>query len=214
MINGMISVAGTGSFRNKYFTEGNEDYALAEALDNDLFLTDKVMFDYVPHSFLDGIVNQLDILKVFVGNRYCSVVCPNEDDNDLEANLSIDGKWQKVTTKTRKAMMGVVAQSCPCHTKLGIFGDDVFILAETDSWFWLLEYDPDVSDCCVGRFRKTEMLSIDVNSGSEALITPTGVVHDRDAVVRDFVAAIMEDANEKEPPLEWLPEHRSSWYAF
>lgn len=214
MINGTISVAGTGSFHNKYFTEGSEDYALAEALDNDMFLTDKVMFNYVPNSFLDGVVNHLEILRVFVGNRYCSSVSSNEDDNDLEANLNIEGKWQKVTTKSRKAMMDTVALSNPCHTKLGIFGDDVFILAETDNWFWLLEYDPDVSDCCVGRFRKKEMLFVDINDGSGTLITPTGVVHNRDDVVRDFVAAIMENADENEPPLEWLPEHRRSWYAF
>jgi len=214
MINGLVSEAGTGSFRNKYFTEGSEDYALTHALDNDCFLTDRVMFNYVPHSFLDGIVNQLEILKVFVGNRYCNVVCPNENDNDLEANLYFEGKWQKITKKSRKAMMDVVVQSTPCHTEFGIFGDDVFILAETDNWFWLLEYDPDTSDCCVGRFRKTEMLSVDVNDGSGTLITPTGVVHNRDDVVRNFVAAIMEDADEKEPPLEWLTEHRSSWYAF
>ena len=209
MINGLVNEAGTGHFRAKYFTEGNEDYALPSALDSQCFLTDRTMFNYVPCAFLDGVINHLEILKVFVGNRYCASM---PEPCNREAHLNIDGKWREVTAKTRKEMMDHVLKSDPHHTEFGIFREDIFILAETDTWFWLLEYDPDVSDCCIGRFKKIEARDV-VMDGSVYRIA-TGVEHSRDTVVRDFVEAVMNDADENEPPLEWLPEHRSSWYAF
>ena len=83
---------------------------------------------YVSSTFLNGFINHVTPLKVFVLDRY-------EPD-----------KTEKIKKLKRQI-----------HTKLSQFGDDIIILSEigenTYMFFW---FDMDVSDCYIGRFETTD----------------------------------------------------------
>lgn len=92
------------------------------------------LYCYISSTFLDGFINYVTPLKVFVLDRY-------EDDKTEEI-------------KTIKYEV---------HRKLSCLGDDIIILAKIESedepainrfmFFW---FDMDVSDCQIGRFETTD----------------------------------------------------------
>ncbi len=91
------------------------------------------LWSYISSTFLNGFVNYVEILKVYVLDRY------EDDKTDAVLNL----------TKQ-------------CHTDLRQFGDDIILLGKIENnedslnkfmFFW---FDMDVSDCCIGRFETTD----------------------------------------------------------
>lgn len=89
---------------------------------------------YISYTFLNGFINYVTPLKVFVLDRY-----------------------SKPKTKEMLQYNGKV------HTDFSCFGDDIIILAKVESeydlsrnvfmFFW---FDMDVSDCAIGRFETTD----------------------------------------------------------
>ena len=102
-------------------------------------------FKYVSSTFLNGLINYTEAREGYlVSGRSGS----NADDYandmyDMEHLLAIyNTRW---------------------HGKLSIFAHakayiKVAILAETDHCFWLFLYDPDVSDCGIGRVDGTRLV--------------------------------------------------------
>lgn len=86
------------------------------------------LWSYVSSTFLNGFINYVTPLKIFVLDRY-------EPD-----------KTEEIKNLKKQA-----------HTKLGQFGDDIIILSKIGNnvymFFW---FDMDVSDCCIGRFETTD----------------------------------------------------------
>ena len=88
---------------------------------------------YISHTFLNGFINYVVSLKIYVLDRY-------EDD------------------KT-DAILNLPKQS---HTKLSQFGDDIIVLGKIESdepgpnKYMLFWFDMDVSDCGIGRFETTD----------------------------------------------------------
>jgi hypothetical protein len=81
-------------------------------------------YNYIAHTFLNGIINYVYPFATYLILR--------EADKDV-GQEEIDKVFQRV------------------HTHLGRFRAEVVVLAKTDNSFWIFWYDPDVSDCGVGR---------------------------------------------------------------
>jgi hypothetical protein len=90
-------------------------------------------WSYISSTFLDGFINYVEPLKIYVLDRYA------DDKTDAVLNLSKQ-----------------------CHTKLSQFGDDIILLGKIENnedslnKFMLFWFDMDVSDCCIGRFETTD----------------------------------------------------------
>jgi hypothetical protein len=91
-------------------------------------------YEYVPSCFIAGLVNHINVFKVFAIERYNI----GEDWDEEEYN--------KVCEELRTGFHG--------HFGCSIYDDDVIFLGETANSFWLIWYDCDVSDCKVGRTSK------------------------------------------------------------
>lgn len=90
-------------------------------------------WSYISSTFLNGFINYVEPLKVYVLDRY------EDDKTDEVLNLSKQ-----------------------YHTELSQFGDDIILLGKIENndddlnkfmFFW---FDMDVSDCCIGRFETTD----------------------------------------------------------
>jgi len=89
--------------------------------------TPGVLFLYTPSTFLNGYINLVQPWKVWLLERY--------------------------TTQGPKYEAGVLQPflAGAVHTSLKDLHDDVWVLAETKQWWWVLVFDCDVSDCAIGR---------------------------------------------------------------
>lgn len=94
------------------------------------------LYEYVAHSFLNGIVNYTEPIKGYLIERY---------------NAFDRSKFQAVIDRLLRDRIG--------HPKLDDFGDDVVLLSETNNSYFTFYFDCDVSDCMVGRCQKRESLN-------------------------------------------------------
>lgn len=115
---------------------------------------------YVSSTYLNGFINYVRPISVFVLDRYTS---KDEDITDRKINLYDTGKYQKYYdfTGTKGELIDKVVEDAVgfSHTNLDCFDDDIIILAEVKNdeddelgryiFFW---FDCDVSDCCIGKF--------------------------------------------------------------
>lgn len=114
------------------------------------------VYCYVSNTFLNGFINYVKVIKAVVVERY---TCPP----DCECINIHNG----VTTKSDRC---VVWDSPKFHERLkpmlahhsnwSYAPDDVWILAETENFYWFFWYDRDCSDCAIGRASK-ELLKED-----------------------------------------------------
>lgn len=87
------------------------------------------LLDYISSTFLDGWINYVKPVRVFVLSRYA------EDFQAVKATLAA---WEVKP---------------PFHTKLSSLGDDVIVLAKDKTGrYWFFHFDCDVSDCSIGVF--------------------------------------------------------------
>ena len=94
-------------------------------------LPQDTFYEYISSTFLNGLINYVKIFATY---------------------LILD------RDRSEKVSEEVIEQSSKrVHTHLGSFGIMVTVLAETENSFWIFCYDPDVSDCGVGRCSKAEM---------------------------------------------------------
>lgn len=107
-----------------------------------------ICWSYVSSTFLNGFINYVEPIKVFVIDRYSS----NKEEVTCE---QFKGTKRELKDKI------ISGDIKPFHTDLGCFNDDIMILAEFEHekdelnhfiYFW---FDCDVSDCVIGKF-KTE----------------------------------------------------------
>lgn len=99
------------------------------------------LWSYISSTFLNGFINYVKPIKVFVLDRY------KDDKTEEIKNL----KPQP-------------------HTNLHHFGDDVIILAEIENheggvkMYMLFWFDCDVSDCRIGRFETSDFSTVVIQS--------------------------------------------------
>jgi hypothetical protein len=126
-----------------------------------------MIYEYVSSTYLNGLVNYVTPVKIVLLERY-----------DLIEKDSFAKQLEE-------------AKQAP-YTKLGIFGDDILVLAhdeEVPGWlfFW---FDCDVSDCCVGNFgaglTQTE-------AEEEFMRFVAGLVHDNAEVMKAVIRKEKED---------------------
>ena len=87
-------------------------------------------FEYISSTYLNGLINYVNPVHIVLMERY---TMHNED------------KIKERISELEKA----------CHTKLGIFDDDIIILAtvkDVENEYYIFWFDGDVSDCCLGRY--------------------------------------------------------------
>ena len=124
------------------------------------------VWTYVSSTFLNGFINYVKPVKIFLIDRYV----PNDEDI-TERNVSVKkpGTWNWEKFKGTKGELKtaiITGEYEMYHTNLHCFGDDVVILAELDDketasddeektyiFFW---FDCDVSDCSIGKFKTTD----------------------------------------------------------
>lgn len=94
------------------------------------------LFEYVSSTYLEGFINYVNIKSVILIQRYW--------DKDK------DDTWDKFVKDSIK-------EAEKSHTKYGDIGDDVLILAESDSSWWFFWNDKDCSDCEIGRIDKNKI---------------------------------------------------------
>lgn len=121
---------------------------------------------YISATFLNGLINYVKPISCYVVNRYTR---EDEKLNDkiLIADLK-EGEMNYQSFKgTKKELIDLTIKQKRIfnHTKLGVFEDDIIIVAEIEScknkqnkekqyiFFW---FDLDVSDCSVGRFKTSD----------------------------------------------------------
>jgi len=88
-------------------------------------------YAYVSSTFLSGLVNYAGAFRALMSQRYLT-------DEEWEKTLQ-EKKWEDMFHFNALAM-----------------GEDVHILGETEDSHWWFWYDPDNSDCCVGRLPRGE----------------------------------------------------------
>lgn len=149
-----------------------------------------VLWEYVSSTFLNGFVNYVTPVKIFQIDRY------TPESEELKANYvhNLGDDWQEfVGTKSDLRKLVVEGKARFCHTQLGIFRDDIMILAEIEDgedegedrymFFW---YDSDISDCSIGRFettdKKEEVIQSFVNWLDRLKTEPTG----GEAIIRNY----------------------------
>ena len=90
------------------------------------------LFDYVASTYLDGFVNYLEPFT-------CYII--------LDYDEQVDDDYLTELTREASSPRGY-------NTTLSNLEHDVIILGETANSFWFLWYDPDTSDCSIGRLNK------------------------------------------------------------
>jgi len=116
-----------------------------------------VVWQYISSTFLNGFINYVEPFGCYVVNRYTleSATLSKKKLIDIEASE------REEFTGTKKELIDLIVSEKKkmCHTNLGCFEDDIFIVAKIADeiegdfgrymFFW---FDMDVSDCCIGRF--------------------------------------------------------------
>jgi len=143
-------------FIKEYFTEC-VDYPAEDQLCDDGVL-DGVLYDYVSNTYLDGFINYLGKLTVFL----------LPDNTQAVTDIGIQ--------ELEEVFKGY-------NTKLYDIGYEILVLGETKKFFWILNYNPDNSDCAIGKFTKPfdrsrlEALLISLYDVVYLPYTPKGWVH-------------------------------------
>ncbi len=94
-------------------------------------LPQDTFYEYISSTFLNGLINYVKIFATYL--------ILNKDQGEKVSEEAIE--------ELRKSP----------HTHLGNFDVMVTVLAETEDSFWVFCYDPDVSDCGIGRCSKAKM---------------------------------------------------------
>jgi hypothetical protein len=146
------------NFINKYFKDFLE-YSSDVILDSDLMLEDGVLHQYISSTFLNGFINYVKPMKVYVIDRYrVDSQLSNEEKNQIPIviNMCKDNynNWENIAMFTKQEVIDKFNDGYKIyHTKLSMFDDDVLFLGETDNYYWYFWFDCDVVDCCIGRFK-------------------------------------------------------------
>lgn len=115
------------------------------------------MYQYVSHTFLNGLINYVKPISIFVLDRYLNedFVANTWDDDDKEDFETKKNVIKKITNNKYDEF----------HTKLDIFNDDVILLAEiSENKYMYFYFDMDVSDCSIGRFETTDEVEVIIES--------------------------------------------------
>lgn len=92
------------------------------------FFNSGTIFHYVSSTFLDGYINYVKYIKVYLLEKYTT-------------------QGEKYNEKIWKPFI----ESKQYHTKLYDLNDDILILGKTKYHYYFFWYDCDVSDCSIGR---------------------------------------------------------------
>lgn len=119
------------------------------------------VWTYISDTYLNGIVNYLTPIKIYLVDRYTP---NNEDISDRNVSYRLTSgngfSWEKFKgTKGELKELLLSNKITFYHTNLSCFGDDVIILAEFEhnendglGRYMFLWYDMDNSDCSIGKF--------------------------------------------------------------
>lgn len=117
---------------------------------------------YVSSTFLNGFINYVEPIGVFLIDRYTP---DNEDISDIKVDYKEKGSYKPLVFNGSKKDLKdkILSENIVIyHTNLRCFSDDIIIIAEIEHnekdinkfmFFW---FDMDVSDCCIGRFITTD----------------------------------------------------------
>ena len=97
---------------------------------------------YVSNTYLNGFINYVDIISAYMIRRYL---------------IGNDDEWNE-------ACKNVDLLADDFHTDISDSSkfDDVIILAESEYCYWIFWDDCDCSDCCIGKFNKSEIDKNDI----------------------------------------------------
>jgi hypothetical protein len=220
-------------FFDKYFYDGSEDCP-GPALINGLI--PNYIFHYVGHTYLNGIVNYTKPVKVFMINRYNNRYNTNIEDIDNLLNTSVRKNYKSSCVKIKdlfpndKINTDFIINKLNnkeierCHTDLGMFCDDIILLAEIDKqdinsdekqyvFFWS---DMDCVDCSVGKIvieNKPDAISELVNDFTEFCKLRNDdlyvkYLNNHDSILEQQYQDLIPE------PLEILPHVLSGWIKF
>lgn len=112
------------------------------------FLPPGVFYEYVSGTFLNGLINYLHIENAYVLTRYQRMdeALENRSHKDLEG-LTKEQAIELFNSSDHSTRLFV-------HSRISMFEDDVVMLCRTEAgrYWYVLWWDMDVSDCCIGRF--------------------------------------------------------------
>lgn len=91
------------------------------------------LYHYIPSSFLNGYINHVEIVKAYLMERYIR--------HGAQYGADV---WQPFLDGGER-----------CHSLLGALKDDVVILGASEQYWWFFWFDCDVSDCIIGRAKRT-----------------------------------------------------------
>lgn len=119
------------NFANRYF---NDEYHYISPYRLEQPFKDGDFYNYVSHTVLDGVINYVTPIKIFLLDRYTT---------DLEKRQQLLNKFHNEPET---------------HTSFSMLEDDVLILAHEDdsNYYWFFWSDCDCSDCEIGRFKTTD----------------------------------------------------------
>lgn len=109
------------------------------------------LYQYVSYTFLNGFLNYVKPVSIFVLDRYLNEESVQWSDDDKE------------DFKTKKNIIKQILNNeyDSYHTKLDVFRDDIILLTEiSDNKYMYFRFDMDVSDCSIGRFETTDDIEI------------------------------------------------------
>lgn len=121
------------------FSDGRE---YPQFFDEEEILPMGMLYSYVGHSFLDGLVNHT------VNQRWS-----HDQQRAVLVNRYFDEADQRDLGMTKRQNLDVIMAKERHRTELHQLRDDVAILSCRNGIFWFYYYDCDVSDCMIGRFR-------------------------------------------------------------
>lgn len=123
---------------------------------------ENTLYQYVPSSVLNGVINHVQILSANVISRYA---IPDNEATDDTNELTRSALKRKVKEFNEK--------EAEYHTNLDQFGDDVLILGyiEDNETYWYFWFDQDVSDCFIGMFQTVIKQEEVINSYKEYIKT-------------------------------------------
>lgn len=148
-------------FVDKYFQESCE-YPSDLIMDSESMLKEGVLYCYISSTFLNGFINYITPVKAFIIDRYRNddqLLDTEKKENPIIINMHYGnfGKWENLAMFTKQEVIDKLNNGYKIyHTKIGMFDDDVLLLAKTKNYYWYFWFDCDVSDCCIGRFKTTD----------------------------------------------------------
>ena len=119
------------------FPDSVEYPSMPGILDNGL--VPGVFHEYVTHTYVGSHLPYLKPVRAILLERY-------RDDPTAE-----DPEDRPITDEEIETVLSKF------HTNFGDFQDDVVFAGETETYWWVIHLDCDVSDCCIGRVRKADV---------------------------------------------------------